>query len=141
MQGVLRLSSKTPSNWLTAVNSFCIHGWKSINARLSYGKYFNKIRSRVYASCFMSLAGIFQDEVRVDCFYVTKSCKRGCVDNHFQKHQGSHYVCKQSSVPRWKMSHPGGHCGNSLHFTYTNNHRFITKPVYGLNECRWKDKH
>ena len=132
MQGVLRLSSTTLSNWFTAVNSFRIHRWKSINSRLSYGKYLNKIRSRMYTSCLMSLAGVFQDEVCVDCFYVTKSCKCGCVDNHFQKHQGPRCVCKQSSVLRLKMFYLGGHCDNSLHFTHTNNHRFITKPVYGL---------
>ena len=37
--------------FLTAVNSFCIHGWKSIDSRLSYGKYLNRIRGQMCGFC------------------------------------------------------------------------------------------
>lgn len=71
-------------------------------------------------SYLMSLAG------------VSPTTRSLCMDNHFQKHQGPHCVCKQSIVPESKASCLREHCGHSPHFTHTDNHRLCTKPRYGL---------
>ena len=95
---------KNPPNWLTAIDSCCVHGWKSMDFRLSCRKYLNKIRAHMYAFWLMSLAGVFRCEVCVGCFYVAKWSKSECVNDHFQKHQGPQCVhCVWvESISSWK---------------------------------------
>ena len=123
---------KNLPNLLTAVGGLCVHGWKSIHSRLSCGKYLNKIRGQMCTFCLMFLAGGFWHGICVGCFYVAKWSQCECVDDRFQKHQGPHCVCKQSMRLGWKCLVLGGVLITLPHFTHTNNHRFLMKPVYRL---------
>ena len=140
MQGVRRLFSQTRSNWLTAGDGFCIHGWKSINFRLSYGPYLNWIRGQMYAFC-ISLAGVFLAQRLCELCLHDKVKQVWVCDDHSQKHQGPPSICIRSTTPQLKASSLEGYCDNLPHFAHIQN---IANSLWSLcmdfSKHLWKDK-